>query len=59
MPRKNKAKAALRPPNIISIAQREQVCLFSFCQKSSPFSYETSHLENFRIQRYDESTKKE
>jgi hypothetical protein len=39
--------AAHRPPNIFSIAQAMQACLFSFYQKSAPFSYGTYHLENF------------
>ena len=55
-----KAKmAAHRPPNIISIAQKPQECLFSFYQKSIVFSYGTSHLENFSNRQYYESTKKE
>ena len=56
--RKNK-RAAHRPPNIISIAQRAPQCPFSFYQKSIVFSYGTSHLENFSNLRYYEGTKKE
>ena len=56
--RKNK-RAAHRPPNIISIAQRAPQCLFSFYQKSISFYYGTSHLENFSNLRYYEDTKKE
>ena len=55
-----KAKmAAHSPPNIISIAQTLWKCLFSFYQKSIPFSYGTSHLENLSNRMYYEDTKKE
>ena len=52
-------KSSHKPPNTISIAQKPFQCLFSFCQKFIPFSYETSHLENSSIRMYYEDTKKE
>ena len=59
-PTKRKRAASLwKPPNIISIAQKQRECLFSFYQKSISFSYGTSHLENFSNRMYYEDTKKE
>ena len=55
--RKNK-RAAHRPPNTISIAQRAPQCLFSIYQKSVSFSYGTSHLEKPGKQMYYEDTKR-
>ena len=54
-----RATSAWKPPNIISIAQKQRKCLFSFYQKSIVFSYGTSHLEDFSNRMYYEDTKKE
>ena len=58
-PTKERATSAWKPPNIISIAQKQRECLFSFYQKSILFSYGTSHLENLSNRMYYEDTKKE